>query len=173
MKKESILMVVTAVDQLNADYIMQDPEILKEFEWASHYLREGKVKMAAWCFRRAKEKVEQFGFFRLTPANIRVGDGVTVNLWSDRYAATVIKVTKSSVTVRRDKATLNPDFKPEWIPGGFAAHCTNQDEQTYTYEPNENGTEYTFRWSRKYQRYGQPGNLTLSKGRHEFYDYNF
>lgn len=23
------------------------------------------------------------------------------------------------------------------------------------------------------QRYGQPGNLTLSKGRHEFYDYNF
>ena len=56
----------------------------------------------------------------MTPANIQVGDGVTVNLWSDRYAATVIKVTKSSVTVRRDKATLNPDFKPEWIPGGFA-----------------------------------------------------
>lgn len=173
MKIESIRMVVTAVDQLNADYIMQDPEIVKEFEWAAHYLKEGKVRMAAWCFRRAKEKVEQFGFFRLTPANIRVGDGVTVNLWSDRYAATVIKVTKSSVTVRRDKATLNPDFKPEWIPGGFAAHCTNQDDQTYTYEPDANGTEYTFRWSRKYQRYGQPGNLTLSKGRHEFYDYNF
>lgn len=48
-----------------------------------------------------------------------------------------------------------------------------KDEQTYTYEPDENGTEYTFRWSRKYQRYGQPGNLSLSKGRHEFYDYNF
>lgn len=109
----------------------------------------------------------------LTPASIQVGDGVTVNLWSDRYAATVIKVTKSSVTARRDKATLNPDFKPEWIPGGFAGHCTNQDEQTYSYEPDENGMEYTFRWSRKYQRYGQPGNLTLSKGRHEFYDYNF
>ena len=31
----------------------------------------------------------------MTPANIQVGDGVTVNLWSDRYAATVIKVTKS------------------------------------------------------------------------------
>lgn len=80
---------------------------------------------------------------------------------------------KNSVTVRRDKATLNPDFKPEWIPGGFAAHCTNQEEQSYTYEPDESGTVYTFRWSNKYQRYGQPGNLSLSKGRHEFYDYNF
>ena len=122
---------------------------------------------------KAKEKVALFRERFLTPASIQVGDGVTVNLWSDRYAATVIKVTKSSVTARRDKATLNPDFKPEWIPGGFAGHCTNQDEQTYSYEPDENGMEYTFRWSRKYQRYGQPGNLTLSKGRHEFYDYNF
>ena len=173
MKTESILMVVTAVDQLNADYIMKDPNVMQEFEWASRYLRKGECKAASYCFRRAKKKAEQFGIFRLTPANIRVGDGVTVNLWSDRYAATVIKVTKASVSVRRDKATLDPNFKPEWIPGGFAAHCTNQDEQTYTYKPDENGEVYTFRWSQKYQRYGQPGDLTLSKGRHEFYDYNF
>lgn len=173
MKLESIQMMVVAMDQENAEYIMQNREIVRTFQRAAEYLREGNRVVAAYAFGEAKRKVEEFRRFYLTPANIRVGDGVTVNLWSDRYAATVIKVTKSSVTVRRDKATLNPDFKPEWIPGGFAAHCTNQDEQTYTYEPDENGTEYTFRWSRKYQRYGQPGNLTLSKGRHEFYDYNF
>lgn len=173
MKLESIQMVVVAIDQVNAEYIMQDENIVETFRRAAEYLREGKRGLAEYVFREAKRKVNEFGRYRLTPASIKVGDGVTVNLWSDRYAATVIKVTKSSVTVRRDKATLNPDFKPEWIPGGFAAHCTNQDEQTYTYEPDENGTEYTFRWSRKYQRYGQPGNLTLSKGRHEFYDYNF
>ena len=115
------------------------------------------------------------GFERtaLTPATVKVGDGVTINLWSDRHAATVIKVTAKTVTVRRDKATLNPDFKPEFIPGGFAAHCTNQSEQRYTYEPDEKGEIRTFHWSDKFQRYGQPGNLTLSKGRHEFYDYNF
>lgn len=173
MKLESIQMVVVAIDQVNAEYIMQDKNIVETFQRAAEYLREGKRGLAEYVFREAKRKVNEFGRYRLTPASIQVGDGVTVNLWSDRYAATVIKVTKSSVTVRRDKAILNPDFKPEWIPGGFAAHCTNQDEQTYTYEPDENGTEYTFRWSRKYQRYGQPGNLTLSKGRHEFYDYNF
>lgn len=173
MKLESIQMVVVAIDQVNAEYIMQDKNIVETFQRAAEYLREGKRGLAEYVFREAKRKVNEFGRYRLTPASIQVGDGVTVNLWSDRYAATVIKVTKSSVTVRRDKAILNSDFKPEWIPGGFAAHCTNQDEQTYTYEPDENGTEYTFRWSRKYQRYGQPGNLTLSKGRHEFYDYNF
>ncbi len=173
MKESSILEIVRAIDPANAEYIMQNEEIVGTFCGAAEYMRKGRADMAAWVFKEAKEKVAQFGEHYLTPANIQVGDGVTVNLWSDRYAATVIKVTKSSVTVRRDKATLNPDFKPEFIPGGFVAHCTNQEEQSYTYEPDESGTVYTFRWSNKYQRYGQPGNLSLSKGRHEFYDYNF
>lgn len=173
MKESSILVIIRAIDPDNAPYIIQDSEIVRHFQRAAEYLKNGNRKLAGFCFRGAKEKVAQFGEHYLTPASIRVGDGVTVNLWSDRYAATVIKVTKSSVTVRRDKATLNPDFKPEWIPGGFAAHCTNQEDQSYTYEPDESGKVYTFRWSNKYQRYGQPGNLSLSKGRHEFYDYNF
>ena len=46
-------------------------------------------------------------------------------------------------------------------------------DRSYTYEPDEKGEVRTFHWSDKFQRYGQPGNLTLSKGRHEFYDYNF
>ena len=52
----------------------------------------------------------------LTPATVQVGDGVTICYWSDRHAATVIKKTPLSLTVRRDKATLDPSFKPEWIP---------------------------------------------------------
>lgn len=173
MKLESIRAMVMGIDPVNVDYILERADIMDDFHRAYRYASEGNVKMAAWLLKRVKIDVAKFRERYLTPANIRVGDGVTVNLWSDRHAATVIKVTKSTVTVRRDKATLNPDFKPEWIPGGFAGHCTNQDEQTYTYEPDEKGTQYTFRWSRKYQRYGQPGDLTLSKGRHEFYDYNF
>lgn len=173
MRENSIQTIVVAIDPVNAEYIMQNDEIVRTFHIAAKYTREGKTDMAARAFKEAKEKVALFRERFLTPANIQVGDGVTVNLWSDRYAATVTKVTKSTVTVRRDKATLDPNFKPEWIPGGFAAHCTNQEEQSYTYEPDESGTVYTFRWSNKYQRYGQPGNLSLSKGRHEFYDYNF
>lgn len=173
MKRSSIERIVRAIDPDNAPYIMQDPDTVEEFEWAAKYCRKGKAKMAAYSFRRAKNKVRNFKNWRLTPANLHIGDGVTVNLWSDRYAATVIKVTKNSVTVQRDKATLDPNFKPEIIPGGFAGHCINQNEQTYSYEPDPNGTIYKFHWSNKYCRYGRPGKLTLSKGRHEFYDYNF
>lgn len=173
MKLESIQMIVKAIDPVNAEYIMQDENIVDDFHSAVEYLKKGKRKLAVWILQGAKKEASLFGKRYLTPANIQVGDGVTVNLWSDRYAATVIKVTKNTVTVRRDKAILDPDFKPEIIPGGFVGHCINQNEQTYTYEPDKNGTIYRFHWSKKYNRYGQPGNLTLSKGRHEFYDYNF
>ena len=104
MKESSILVIIRAIDPDNAPYIIQDSEIVRHFQRAAEYLKNGNRKLASFCFRGAKEKVAQFGEHYLTPASIRVGDGVTVNLWSDRYAATVIKVTKSSVTVRRDNA---------------------------------------------------------------------
>lgn len=110
MKESSILVIIRAIDPDNAPYIIQDSEIVRHFQRAAEYLKNGNRKLAGFCFRGAKEKVAQFGEHYLTPASIQVGDGVTVNLWSDRYAATVIKVTKSTATVRRDKATLNPDL---------------------------------------------------------------
>ena len=104
-----------------------------------------------------------------------VGDGCTYRLWSDAYACTVIKKTAKTITIQRDKATLSPDFKPEWIVGGFSAICTNSDEQEYTYERNPNGEIYVCRWSEKEGRYrhGSDGSIKISVGRHEHYDYNF
>lgn len=165
--------MIRVIDPKNADFIMNDRDIAESFERAVRYFRDGKKTLALYVLRDAKRKAADFSNRKLTPANIRVGDGVTVNLWSDRYAATVIAVTKRSVTVRRDKATLDPGFKPEWVAGGFVGHCINQSEQTYTYEPDVNGDEYSFCWSRRHQRYEQTNGPTLSKGRHEFYDYNF
>lgn len=104
-----------------------------------------------------------------------VGDGCTYHLWSDSYACTVIKKTKKTITIQRDKATLSPDFKPEWIAGGFAAHCTNAEDQSYTYERNPNGEIYVCHWSEKEGRYrsGSDGSIKIGVGRHEYYDYNF
>ena len=84
-------------------------------------------------------EAERLNDHLLTPLTAKVGDGATVKLLTDCHACTIIKVTKTTVTVRYDKAILNPDFKPEWVVGGFSAHCTNSEEQTYTYEPDENG----------------------------------
>jgi hypothetical protein len=106
---------------------------------------------------------------------VKVGDGVTLHLYSDSQAHTVIKRTAKTITIQRDKATRNPDFKPEFISGGFSAHCTNQDEQTYTYESNPEGSITVCRWSERLGCYTTGGDQSIKiyNGRHEFYDYNF
>jgi hypothetical protein len=102
---------------------------------------------------------------------IEVGEGATLHLWSDAHACTVIARTATTLTLQRDKATLDPNFKPE--RDGF--YCTNQDDQEYTYEPDPNGETYKCRWSEKYGRWqhGSDGSMKVTRGRHEFYDYNF
>lgn len=117
---------------------------------------------------------------------LSVGDGLTVSLWTDADAYTIIKKTASTMILRRDMATLNPSFKPEIIPGGFAGHCTNQSDQTYAYEPDPQGHEIkiTLRhWKdsegntrRVWKRAGvgiRESGGSVSVGRRKFHDYNF
>lgn len=105
--------------------------------------------------------------------SIEVGDGVTVNYWTDCHAYTVIKRTAKTMTLRRCKAILDSDWKPQFIPGGFAGHTVNNSSQTYTYEEDENGKIMIARWSEKHCRFFADHILPCSPGRHEFYDYNF
>ena len=130
-------------------------------------------RVLSWEAARTIEKADRVNGYLLTPATAKVGDGATVHYYSDSHAGTIIKVTKKTITVQRDKATLDPNWKPEFIIGGFCAHCTSQSEQTYTYERNPDGETWVFHWSDKYNCYGQPGNIRATKGRREFYDYNF
>lgn len=106
---------------------------------------------------------------------IEVGDGVTMYLWSDAQACTVIARTAKTLTIQRDKAIRDPNFKPEWVPGGFSAICTNSDEQEWSYERNPQGEIIRCRWSEKNGRWqtGSDGSIRIGRGRHEHYDYNF
>ena len=103
---------------------------------------------------------------------LAVGDGVTIRLYSDHEAYTVIKRTPGTITIQRDKVTLDPDFKPQWIPGGFSAICTNADDQRWIYERNTDGSTLTLRFSKKHGRFMYLGKAILI-GRSEYYDYNF
>lgn len=183
--------MVKKIDPINAEYILADGHIQRRYQsylnWknkdtinvnsvqdgCNKNVEETCERIAEDVLRELEDEIRQYGEYHLTPANAKVGDGATVYLYTDSHAGTIVKVTKCTVTVRRDKAILDSGFKPEIVPGGFCGHCTNQDEQSYTYEPDENGELTTVHWSKKYNRYGLPGNLRLSKGRHEFYDYNF
>lgn len=102
----------------------------------------------------------------------KVGDGATVCWWSDSKAYTIVKRTAQTLTLRRCKATLSTDFKPNFIPGGFCGTVINQNEQTYSYEEDENGEIITARWS-KVKRGFYWNGMYVKAGRSEFYDYNF
>lgn len=102
----------------------------------------------------------------------KVGDGATVVYWTDKHAYTIIARTANTLTLRRCKAILDPDFKPDFIPGGFCGTVINQHEQRYSYEEDENGHIIKAYWSEKNKCFRWDG-LYVVPGRHEFYDYNF
>lgn len=100
------------------------------------------------------------------------GDGASIRLHTDAHAYTVIRVSPSgkTITLQRAKATLDPEWKPETIPGGFAGHTVNNREQRWICEPDPDGAVTTARFTRRgWMRQGQ----RVSHGYHEHYDYNF
>ncbi len=176
MTTEELRTIADQIDSKNAQYIVKNESILNKARridyWRARTEPRARV-IADDITEQLYEEIREFDKLHLTPANAKVGDGATVKLYTDRHAGTIVKVTKATITIRRDKAILSPDFKPQYVAGGFAAHCVNQDEQEWTYEPDENGELTTLYWSNVYNQYGRPGDLIAIKGRHEYYDYNF
>jgi len=108
----------------------------------------------------------------LTREDAKVGDGATICMYSDRHACTIIKKTKCTITLQRDKATRLTD--PIIIPGGFAGHCINNNDIEYDYEVDLNGGTDIAYWSEKNNWYAiWHGTTPVVPGRHEHYDYNF
>jgi len=104
----------------------------------------------------------------------KVGMGATIHMYSDSHAYTIVGVTKSgkTITLQKDKATMDPNFKPEIEPGGFVGHCSNQDEQTYSYEQDPEGFTIKARLRKDGRYHSKQGKVGIGY-RREFYDYNF
>lgn len=112
----------------------------------------------------------------------KIGDLVTERFYTDSQAGRVIEVRRNGreVVFQEDDATLVASSKPEFVPGGFFAHCSNQDQQSYTYAPNPKGrvsvhSLRTWRGVKVWTRKGETpnGRNSLSHGQYKFYDYNF
>jgi hypothetical protein len=102
--------------------------------------------------------------------SFEVGDGATRRIGTDSQSYTVVKKTAKTMTLQLDKQERHPDWKPNFIVGGFAGHCTNNYEQRWIVEPNPNGTTIVARLTKKgWQHAGMP----IGRGRHPFHDYNF
>ena len=117
---------------------------------------------------------------------LQIGDGVSVSLYTDSEAFTIIGKTAKTITLRCDHATLLNKDELKFVVGGFAAHCQNQEDQRYDYAPNPDGhvVKITLRcWNdaegnqrRKWKRTGvsvrEIGGSAFA-GRRKFHDYNF
>jgi hypothetical protein len=87
-----------------------------------------------------------------------VGMGATVCYWTDRHAATIVKVTKCTIHVQEDIATRTDDL-------GMG------DSQSYSYSPDRSAPVIIFR---KTKRGWKAGGMSLLIGvRDHHYDYSF
>lgn len=94
--------------------------------------------------------------------------------WSDVEPFEVIeRRTENKLIVRAMSATLDPDWKPEFVVGGFAGHCTNQSSQRWIITPNEGGHEFAIRKNNKGKWMHRAMRFELSDKPVKFYDYNF
>lgn len=136
------------------------------FDWyhtVRHHLK------GTYAERRVAEAKMIEDWFR----ELEVGDHAHVCHWSDVSPVTVIKKTAQTMTVRFDKAERDPNWKPEWEIGGFAAHCTNNDEQKWIIEEDPNGKTEVFRWHKSSNHFENTIGETLIPGWMKKYDYNF
>ena len=93
-------------------------------------------------------------------------------LYSDVRPYEIVEVNKTGKTikVRKMDAELDPSWKPEFIAGGFSAHCTNDTEQQWVITSNPNNFVLTLRLSKKgFDR----GRFWVSDQPLKRYDYNF
>lgn len=91
-----------------------------------------------------------------------LGMGATILMWTDRHAATVVKISASgkTITLREDKATRSDG-------NGMS------DQQSYNYEADPNGRELVARLGKKGWNVSRLGAGLLLGTRSAYHDYSF
>lgn len=105
--------------------------------------------------------------------NLPEGKYFTEIGYSQSYPWVEVKRTEKTVTLARVNVAGDPEWaaKIKMHTGGFAAHCSNQSEQTWLFASVDENHQITIRktkrgWSRKGVRFTEDRAV-------EFYDYNF
>jgi len=103
--------------------------------------------------------------------NLPEGTYFTEHGYSQSYPWKEISRTAMTVKLARVRVARDPAWKPEMIPGGFAAHCTNQHDQTWLFEAVDMNHTTTIRMTKK--GWARKGTKFTEGRAIEFYDYNF
>ena len=107
--------------------------------------------------------------------DFQVGDQAHITLYTDTNPYTVIERKGKRIKLQKAKATLDPNYKPERIPGGFAGHCTNNHDQKWIITANPKGdiTEGYLGNDNEWYEKGSNRRTIISQGYVKFHDYNF
>jgi len=93
----------------------------------------------------------------------KIGMGATIQLWSDRIAGTIVRITKTKKTI-----FIQEDAASRIDRNGIS------ESQRYEYTPNSKGNVYRASL-RKYGRFrvSKTNELVSIRVRRKFYDYFF
>ena len=95
--------------------------------------------------------------------------------WTDVEPYEVVRVVSDkTVEIRAMKATQDESWKPNFVPGGFSAVCTNQNEQKWIIESDETAEIIRVRKHKNGKwKAAHGGEFRPSDAPRKFYDFNF
>jgi hypothetical protein len=94
--------------------------------------------------------------------------------YSDVNPYKVVRVVSDkTIEVRAMNAEPDPLWKPNFVPGGFSAHCTNQSEQRWIITSDNNAKTIRIRLGKQGWKSADGRKFRLSDQPKRFYDYNF
>lgn len=82
-------------------------------------------------------------------------------------------VSDKTLEIRRMNAERDPNFKPEFIPGGFSGHCVNQLDQEWIITSDPDAAVIRIRLGKQGWKDASGARYQLSDKPVKFYDYNF
>lgn len=124
------------------------------------------------------QAIRAFDTFNTNIKGLPEGEYLTQTAYSDHTPWKVIGRTATTLTLQEVRTERDPEWTPEIVPGGFAGHCTNQDEQTWLYAGLGPVTtkvrlaKSRYYGSDKLWRSAQAGEF-IANGARRKYDYNF
>lgn len=121
--------------------------------------------------------IRSYDAFTTNVKGLPEGEYLTETLWTDTTPYKVIARTDTTLTLQEVRVERDPEFKPNFIKGGFAGHCTNQDEQTWLYAGLGDDIVKVRLVKSRYcgsdKLWGSKGREFIANGANRKYDYNF
>jgi hypothetical protein len=94
--------------------------------------------------------------------------------YSDVNPYEVVKViSDKTIEVREMDSEKDPSWVPNWHVGGFAGHCSNQQEQKWFIKSNAENPVVRIRLGKQGWKDKNGRKFGLSDQPVRFYDYNF